>query len=221
LDRGGARTIGLLARPLLPLKHRRDRAVSSAGPLEFVPSALYKWKGGSTRFRNPISTLKKETTMNLVRRTGSPLSIYRPTAIEDQFGRMVENMFEDFFAPIAQGSALSRWPQEGTISPRLNVTETDKSFLVEAEMPGVKKEDIKVAVENQRVTIEGEAKREEEQREGENVVYSERSARRFMRSFQLPTDVDDSIAEARLENGILSLTLPKKAGAAAKKITIQ
>jgi HSP20 family protein len=149
------------------------------------------------------------------------LGQYRPAAIEDQLGRMVESMYEDFFAPTAQAAALGRWPEESVSSPRLNVTENEKSFQVQAEMPGVKKEDIKVAIENQRVTIEGESKHDEEKREGENVVYSERSARKFMRSFMLPTEVDDATADARLEDGVLTLTLPKKQASAAKRLTIQ
>ncbi|HEU4376738.1 MAG TPA: Hsp20/alpha crystallin family protein [Telluria sp.] len=159
--------------------------------------------------------------MNLVRRTGSPLSVYRPSAIEDQFGRMVESMFEDFFAPVAQAAALSRWPEESVSSPRLNVTENEQSFQVQAEMPGVKKEDVKVAIDRQRVTIEAETKQEQQQREGENLVYAERTARKFMRSFMLPTEVDDAGADARLEDGILTLTLPKKQASAAKRLTIQ
>lgn len=158
--------------------------------------------------------------MNLVRRTGSPLAAYRPSAIEDQFGRMVESMFEELFAPAAQAAALSRWPEEGISSPRLNVTESEKSFEVQAEMPGVKKEDVKVAIDKQRVTIEAETRHTEEKREGESVVYAERTARKFMRSFMLPTDVDDAGADARLEDGILTLTLPKKQASAAKRLTI-
>lgn len=158
--------------------------------------------------------------MNLVRRSNSPLSLYRPGAIEDQFGRIVESMFEDFFAPVMQGGS-SRWAQEGAISPRLNVTEDEKAFQVKAEMPGVKKEDVKVAIDHQRVTIEGESKYADEQREGENVVYSERAASKFVRSFTLPTDVDDATAEARMEDGILTLTLPKKQGNGTKRLTVQ
>lgn len=159
--------------------------------------------------------------MDLIRRTNSPLSTFRPTSIEDQFGRLVENMFEDFFAPFTPYSSLSRGGSEGVTSPRLNVVETDKSFEVEAEMPGVKKEDVKVAIDNQRVSIEGEARRESAQKEGENVVYAERTTRRFSRSFTLPVEVDDAGAQAKLENGILTLSLPKKQGAQAKQLTIQ
>ena len=159
--------------------------------------------------------------MNIIRRTPSALAGYRPRAMDDQFGRLVENMFEEMFAPFTHGGALSQWPAEGTVSPRLNVSETDKAFEVQAELPGVKKEDVKVAVEHQRVTIEGETKREQEQREGENVLYTERSASKFVRSFMLPVEVDEASAEARMENGILTLTLPKKQGSAATRISIQ
>lgn len=159
--------------------------------------------------------------MNIIRRNPSAMAGYRPRGMDDQFGRLVENMFEDMFAPFTQGSALSQWQGEGAISPRLNVSETDKAFQVQAELPGVNKEDVKVAIEHQRVTIEGETRRENEQREGENLLYSERSASKFVRSFMLPVEVDESGAEARMENGVLSLTLPKKQGSEAKRITIQ
>ena len=159
--------------------------------------------------------------MNIIRRAPSALAGFRPRAMEDQFGRLVENMFEEFFAPFTQGAGLSQWPGEGTVSPRLNVSESDKAFEVQAELPGVKKEDVKVAIEHQRVTIEGEARREQEQREGENLLYTERSASRFVRSFMLPVEVDEAGAEARMENGVLTLTLPKKQGSEAKRITIQ
>jgi HSP20 family protein len=148
--------------------------------------------------------------MNLIRRGDTPL--------EQGFNRMVESMFQDFLAPLAQGG---RRLEEGLAMPRLDVSETEKSFEVQAELPGVKKEDIKVAIDGQRVTIEGECQQANEQRQGEQVVYSERSTRRYQRSFTLPSEVDDAGAEARLENGILMLTLPKKQGTAARRLTIQ
>ena len=156
--------------------------------------------------------------MNIVRRGNLPASSYRPRSFEDQFGRLVEHMFEDMFAPFAAGQA---WQDDGITQARLNVTENEQAFDVEVEMPGVKKEDVKVTVEQQRITIEGEARREDEQREGDNVVYAERSTRKFVRSFMLPSEIDDSNAQARLENGILKMTLPKKQGSTATRLTIQ
>lgn len=156
--------------------------------------------------------------MNLIKRGASSLATYRPGTMEDQFGRMVESMFQDFFAPLAQGG---RWAEEGMGAPRLDVRETDKAFEIQADLPGVKKEDIKVSIDGPRVTIEGECQQANEQREGEQVVYSERSTRRYQRSFNLPSEVDDAKAEARLEDGVLKLTLPKKSGGAARRLTIQ
>ena len=155
--------------------------------------------------------------MNLIRRGTTPLSSYRSGGMEDQFGRMFENMFQDFFAPLTQG----RWSGEDVGLPRLDVTETEQTFEVKAEMPGVKKEDVNVSIDGQRVTIEGECQQANEQRQGEQVVYSERSTRKYQRSFTLPTEVDDTSAQARLEDGVLLLSLPKKQGGTARKLTIQ
>jgi len=155
--------------------------------------------------------------MNLIKRGSSPVG-YRGRAMDDQFGRLVENMFQDFLAPLAQGAG---WSNEGLTMPRLDVSENEKAFEVQAELPGVKKEDVKVSIDGQRVTLEGECQQANEQREGEQVVYSERSTRRYLRSFTLPSEVDDTAAQARLENGVLMLTLPKKQGSAAKRLTIQ
>jgi HSP20 family protein len=159
-----------------------------------------------------------EAIMNLIRRGSPALPAYRPGSVEDQFGRMVEGMFQDFFAPLAQGA---QWAGEGAATPRLDVTETDKTYEIQAELPGVNKEDVKVSVDGQRITIEAECRSADERREGETVVYTERSARRFMRSFALPTEVDDAAAQARLENGVLQLSLPKKQGSEARRLTIQ
>jgi len=156
--------------------------------------------------------------MNLIRRSGSPLAGFRPGTMDDQFGRMVENMFQDFLAPLAQGG---RAADDGLGVPRLDVSESDQAFEVRAELPGVQKDDIKVSIDGARVTIEGECQQGNEQRQGEQVVYSERSIRRYQRSFTLPSEVDDATAEARLDNGILMLTLPKKQGNAARRLTIQ
>lgn len=156
--------------------------------------------------------------MNLIRRNNAPLGAYRPGSMEDQFGRMVENMFQDVFAPLVQGM---RWGEDGMAVPRLDVSEHDAAFEVQAELPGVRKEDVKVAIDGQRVTIEAECQQANEQRQAGQVVYSERSTRRYARSFTLPAEVDESQAQARLENGVLMLTLPKKPGGAVRQLTVQ
>ncbi|QNA89468.1 Hsp20/alpha crystallin family protein [Massilia sp. Dwa41.01b] len=155
--------------------------------------------------------------MNLVRRAGTPLPAYRPGSFKDGFARLVDNMFQDFFAPLAQGGNAM---DGSTGMPRLDMTESEQAYDIQAEMPGVDKEDLKVAIDGTRVTIEGECRKANERREGENVVYSERSARKYVRSFTLPTEIDDTAAQARLENGVLHLTLPKKQGKGARRLEI-
>jgi HSP20 family protein len=154
--------------------------------------------------------------MNIIRRGNAP-SPYRASPVEDHIGRIFENMFEDMLAPYGQ---LARLDQDAAISPRINVAENDKAFEIEAELPGANKEDIKVAIDGRRVTLEAEEKRED-RKEGENLIYAERTVRKFSRAFTLPADVDDNAAQARFENGILRLTLPKRDAAGAKKLTVQ
>lgn len=161
--------------------------------------------------------------MNIVRRDPSPLSTYRAGLGDDPFSRLFDNMVEEFFAPLAP-YAGGKLTQDGDGVPtamRVNVSETDKTFEVEAELPGVKKEDLNVAIDDRRVTIEAEVKRESAQNEAGKVVYAERSTRKYARSFTLPVDIDDAGAQARLEHGVLLLTLPKKTAAQTKKLTVQ
>jgi len=118
---------------------------------------------------------------------------------------------------------IRRWaetPAEPTI--KLDVTEDDKAYFVKAEMPGVKKEDIDVQVEGDVVSLAAEVKREKEEKKGETVVHSERYYGRQYRSFSLGQSIDRAKAEAKFENGVLNLTLPKAvAGNGGEKIAVQ
>ena len=155
--------------------------------------------------------------MNLIRRGTTPLSALRAGAMDDPFGRMFENLVQEVFAPLAQG----RWADGDVAIPRLDVSETDQTFEVRAELPGVKKDDVQVAIDGQRVTIEAECRQANEQRQGEQVVYSERSTHKYQRSFTLPSEVEDTNAQARLEDGVLMLSLPKRQGGTARRLTVQ
>ena len=108
----------------------------------------------------------------------------------------------------------------GEDSLRIDVNETDQAYLVKAEMPGIRKEDIKVAINGDEVSISGERSGEDERKEG-SVVYRERYQGRQYRSFTLPQPVDEEQATATCHDGILELTLPKKAGSGVKQLTIQ
>jgi len=103
---------------------------------------------------------------------------------------------------------------------KVDVTRADDSYTVKAEIPGVKKEDIQVAVDGNEVTISGEVKKETEEKKGEEVLRSERYYGKISRSFTLPHDVDESRVVAKYADGVLKLTLPLKAQAKAKKIAV-
>ncbi|GAB3549810.1 Hsp20/alpha crystallin family protein [Noviherbaspirillum agri] len=126
---------------------------------------------------------------------------------------------EDFFKEFSMMPSLHGYEAEPRI--RMDVSETDQAYQVKAEIPGVKKDDIKISVEGNKVSIAAEVKQEKEEKSGGNVVRSERYYGQQYRSFMLPQDVDDAKVEAKYQDGILSLTLPKKPGTAGKQITIQ
>lgn len=103
---------------------------------------------------------------------------------------------------------------------RMDVSETDQAFVVRADMPGVKKEDVKVSVDGNEVTISAEVSEEQERKEGSSM-WRERFHGQQYRSFTLPQQVDDEKATATCRDGVLELTLPKKPGGGAKRLTVQ
>lgn len=110
-------------------------------------------------------------------------------------------------------------PVEPTI--RLDVTESDKAFTVKAEIPGVAKEDIDVQVSGNQVSLSAEVKREKEEKKDETVVHTERYYGKQYRSFTLSQDIDRDKAEAKFDNGVLTLTLPKLQATRNGKIAVQ
>ena len=104
---------------------------------------------------------------------------------------------------------------------RVDVAENDSGYVVRAEIPGVKKDDINVAIDGNQIEISAEVKNEKEVKEGEKVLRSERYYGKVYRGFNLPHEVDQNATKAKYQDGVLELTLPKKASAAAKRITIQ
>lgn len=156
--------------------------------------------------------------MNLIlrNRNGFPLPFsVRRAPVEGSFNRLVDRVVEEYFAPEKAKSASAG------VAPRINVTESGKAYVIEAELPGVTKENVKISVDGQRVTLEAEVKRETQRKEGETVVFAERTVEKFARSFTLASEVDDTRSEARLENGVLTLTLPKKEVLLPKQIVVQ
>lgn len=125
--------------------------------------------------------------------------------------------FQDLFGDIDR-KLLPR-DMERALEMRVDLTEDDKNYFLSVDLPGVKKEDIDVSVDGNRVSISAETRREA-RRDQEKELYSERYAGRSMRSFTLPTEVDAAHCIASYDGGVLSLTLPRKNGASARHISV-
>lgn len=104
---------------------------------------------------------------------------------------------------------------------RLDVAENDGGYVVHAELPGVRKDDIHVAIEGNQVTIAADVKRVVAPAEGTRVLRTERYAGNVYRSFTLPVEIDEAASEAKYENGVLELKLVRKPATAGRKLTIQ
>jgi len=103
---------------------------------------------------------------------------------------------------------------------KMDVKESNGDYMIKAEIPGVKKDDIHVSIEGNLVSISAEVKKEKEEKEGEKVIRSERSYGMASRSFTLADEVDQAKVQAKYADGVLELTLPKKPGSSRKEISI-
>src|SRR5256714_14863121 len=131
---------------------------------------------------------------------------------------------EDGFESVFRGIPV--WlPNPETRAPaptpfRMDVTENDKEYRVLAELPGVKKEDISITINGHEVAVSAELKYETDVKNGDTVLRSERYYGKSQRAFTLGQEVDDATAQAKYTDGVLELTLPKKAAAAAKRLVV-
>ena len=126
--------------------------------------------------------------------------------------------FDDFFKGFWMKPVP--FPAQAELKMKIDVKEDAGSFTVKADIPGVKKEDIQIDIDDDHVSLRAEVKQEKEEKKGEKVVYSERSYGMVSRSFTLPTDVDAKGAKAEYKDGVLNLTLPKKSNGSAKRVAV-
>lgn len=134
------------------------------------------------------------------------------------FDRLFDDSFERFFTPAAQAG------NEAARSPALDVAESERAYTVKLDMPGVAKDDVKVSIDGRRINVEAQTrtveKTDEEKKEGERIVYRERRVSSYARSFTVATEVDPTESTAKLENGVLTLTLNKRTVPAAKRLAV-
>lgn len=135
-------------------------------------------------------------------------------------GSLFDDFFRDFSSPGFFVKPLHGEPLPGPAQIKMDVKEGDNAYTVSAEIPGVKKEDIHVTVEGGMVTVRAEVKQEDVQTQDEKVLRSERYYGSVSRGISLPQDVDQSQAKAKYDNGVLTLTLPKKQGGGSQKLRI-
>lgn len=135
--------------------------------------------------------------------------------------REMENMFDRYNRAL---SLPHRGSQEvtttGDWAPRVDIAETNEEFNIKAEIPEVKKEDVKVTVDNGILTIRGERKQEKEEKD-KKFHRVERFYGSFMRSFMLPDNVDESKIEASFKDGMLNLAIPKIEASKHKAIDVK
>ena len=126
----------------------------------------------------------------------------------------MEDMFRGFMRPW-RAEMTQRAPQI-----KLDVNENEGNFLIKAEMPGVRKEDIDVRVDGNQVTISAELKKESDEKKEGRVIRSERQYGYASHSFTLSCAVDESKANAKMQDGVLKLTLPKKTTTSSRRLPI-
>ena len=141
----------------------------------------------------------------------------------DPFTSSIDDLFRGLLVrPTRLGLDLESMmgQQLQQLQMKIDVKKSDGAYEVTAELPGVKKEDIQVNVDGNLITISAEVKREQEDKQGEQVLRSERYYGRIERTFALDSEIDESKVEAKYEDGLLKLHLPTKAASSAKRIAV-
>ena len=140
---------------------------------------------------------------------------YSPTRTVRDLQREVDDIFSRFFDRSSDsGSTSAVW------APKTDLVETDDEFRLHLDVPGMSKEDITINLQNNTLTVSGE-RRSTRKNEGDDYVRVERSFGNFHRTFTLPNSVDAEGIEARYDNGVLTITVPKTEKAARRRIEIQ
>jgi len=130
---------------------------------------------------------------------------------QDEMNRLFSRFFDDW---VPEALGRSQW------LPALDIAERDDAVVVKADLPGIKPEEIEITVEDNVLTISGEKKESTETQE-ENYYHCERRHGRFRRDIPLPRSVDPEKIDASCQDGVLTVTLPKRQEAKPKRITVK
>lgn len=142
----------------------------------------------------------------------SNLTPYEPFSIEP-----VSELFHGLFRPLRSVTGSNDLPLSDV---KIDVTESEHAYAVKAELPGVDKKDIDVKIDGSIVSITAKVERNKELNEGERVIRRERYSGAVSRSLSLGSEIDEATATAQYQDGVLSLTLPKKASSAQKRLQV-
>ncbi|WP_207060854.1 Hsp20/alpha crystallin family protein [Motiliproteus sp. SC1-56] len=130
-----------------------------------------------------------------------------------RFNRMFgDTFFDDFFRPLTQ-SATEKLPA-------IDVLESDESYIIKTDLPGVRKEDIEVKLENGVLSIRAETHKEDEEKQAGKLIRQERHYGSFLRQMSVGPDVDPDAVKAQFSDGLLTLTLPKQPEQPARGVNI-
>jgi HSP20 family protein len=130
--------------------------------------------------------------------------------------REIDRLFEEF----TRGPAPGGVPAVSHLVPNIDIAETDKEIQISAEMPGLERKDVEISLEDNMLTVRGEKKVEDQQKD-KSVRVSERTYGVFMRVLELPPGIDPSQIQATMSNGILNITIPKPDKPQPKKIEVK
>ncbi len=128
---------------------------------------------------------------------------------------------DEIFSNLFKPSQLIEEAQSTDQTPSIDIREREHDYLVSADMPGVKKDNIDVQIENGVLTVTGEVERNSEEKEGERLLRQERYYGKYVRSLRLGKQINSDKIEASLKDGVLELTLPKAEEVKPKKVAIK
>ncbi|HEX4597722.1 MAG TPA: Hsp20 family protein [Burkholderiaceae bacterium] len=139
----------------------------------------------------------------------------------EPLGFLVDEFFSDFFNRSGWSVPARSVSVPAVVRARTDVIDKGDKYAVSVDLPGMRKEDIQVSIDGARISISAEDKSERQVKDGDKVLHTERHANSYARSFELPAEVTEEGADASFENGVLQLTLPKRAHAVAKRLAVR